>query len=160
MKQWIKDTAGLGIAFWLMGYLASLVLFFTPYAGIMGWILAGIFTPVALVVTWWWFRSREYLPVQYYAGVGVVWVLIAIVFDFLFIVTLFQAAAYYKPDVVVYYIVTFLVPVAVGLYLNRSPANRCQKRDNRGSKGCSGTPNPFVFEIFRSLRQVDDLICP
>lgn len=120
MKRWIKDTAGLGIAFWLMGYLASLVLFFTPYAGIMGWILAAVFTPVALVVTWWWFRSREYLPVRYYAGVGVVWVLIAIVFDFLFIVTLFQAAAYYKPDVVVYYIVTFLVPVAVGLYLNRS----------------------------------------
>lgn len=122
MKQWIKDTAGLGIGFWLMGYLASLVLFFTPYAGIMGWILAAIFTPVAFVVTWWWFRSREHLPVQYYASVGVAWVLIAIVFDFLFIVTLFQAATYYKPDVAVYYIVTFLVPVAVGMYLNRSSA--------------------------------------
>jgi hypothetical protein len=36
MQQWIKDTAGLGTVLWLMGYLASLVLFFTPFAGIMG----------------------------------------------------------------------------------------------------------------------------
>jgi len=29
MKQWIKDTAGLGTGLWLIGYLASLALFFT-----------------------------------------------------------------------------------------------------------------------------------
>lgn len=39
MKQWIKDIAGLGIALWLMGYVASLVLFFSLYAGIIGWTL-------------------------------------------------------------------------------------------------------------------------
>jgi hypothetical protein len=36
MKQWVKDTAGLGTVLWLIGYLASLVLFFSPFAGIMG----------------------------------------------------------------------------------------------------------------------------
>jgi hypothetical protein len=36
MKQWIKDTAGLGTALWLIGYLASLVLFFSPFAGSHG----------------------------------------------------------------------------------------------------------------------------
>ena len=30
MQQWIKDTAVLGTGLWLIGYLASLVLFFTP----------------------------------------------------------------------------------------------------------------------------------
>lgn len=120
MKQWVKDTAGLGIAFWLIGYLASLVLFFTPYAATMGWILTAIFTPVTIVITWLWFRWREHLPVQYYAGVGVAWMLIAVAFDFLFIVMLFQATTYYKPDVFVYYALTFLIPVAAGLYLNRS----------------------------------------
>ncbi len=120
MKQWIKDTAGFGIALWLIGYLASLVLFFTPYAATMGWILAAIFTPITIVITWWWFRKREHLSVQYFAGVGVAWVLIAVAFDYLFIVLVFRAASYYKPDVFLYYTLTFLIPVGVGLYLNRS----------------------------------------
>jgi hypothetical protein len=119
MKQLIKDTAGLGTALWLIGYLASLVLFFSPYAGVMGWILLAIFTPVTIVIVLWWFRKRERLPLQYYAGVGVAWVLIAIVLDYLFIVLLFQAN-YYGIDVFVYYVVTFLVPVGVGLFLNRN----------------------------------------
>ena len=119
MKQWIKDTAGLGTAFWLIGYLASLVLVFTPFAGIMGWILVAIFTPVTIAITWWWFRKRERLSLQYYAGVGIAWVLVAVVLDYLFIVLLFQAT-YYGPDVFVYYALTFLIPVGVGLFLNRS----------------------------------------
>jgi hypothetical protein len=118
MKQWIKDTAGLGTGLWLIGYLASLALFFTPLAGIMGWVLIGIFTPVTIAIAWWWFRQREPLPLQYYAGVGIAWVLVAVVFDYLFIVMLFQAT-YYNPDVFVYYALTFLIPVGVGLYLNR-----------------------------------------
>ncbi len=119
MKQWIIDTAGLGTALWLIGYLASLVLFYTPYAGIMGWILIAIFTPVTIVIAWWWFGKREPLPLQYYARVGIAWMLIAVLLDYLFIVLLFQAS-YYEPDVVVYYTVTFLIPVGVGLCLNRT----------------------------------------
>jgi hypothetical protein len=119
MKQWIKDTAGLGTVLWLMGYLASLVLFLSPFWGIMGWILLVVFTPVTIAIVWWWFRKRENLSVQYYAGVGLAWVLIAVVLDYLFIVLLFQAT-YYGPDVFVYYAVTFLIPVGVGLYLMRA----------------------------------------
>jgi hypothetical protein len=118
MKQWIKDTAGLGTVLWLVGYLASLALFFSPLAGIMGWILLAIFTPLTVAITWWWFRQRESLSLQYYTGVGVAWMLIAVVLDYLFIVLLFQAT-YYGVDVFVYYAVTFLIPVGVGLYLIR-----------------------------------------
>jgi hypothetical protein len=116
MQQWIKDTAGIGTGLWLIGYLASLVLFFSSYAGILGWILLIIFTPITIAVTWWWFRKRKDLTLEYYAKVGVVWVVIAVVFDFLFIVQLFQAH-YYAPDVFVYYAMTFLIPVGVGFYL-------------------------------------------
>ena len=119
MKQWIIDTAGIGTALWLIGYLASLVLFYTPYAGIMGWILIAIFTPVTIVIAWWWFGKREPLPLQDYAGIGIAWVLIAVLLDYLFIVLLFQAS-YYETDVFVYYTVTLLIPVGVGLYLNRT----------------------------------------
>jgi len=126
MMQWIKDTAGLGTALWLIGYLASLVLFFTPCAGIMGWILIAVFTPVTIMITWWWFKRRTSLSLQYYAVVGVAWMLIAVVLDYLFIVLLFNAT-YYDPDVFVYYAVTFLIPLGVGLYLTRT-------RNTAGSK--------------------------
>jgi hypothetical protein len=116
MKAWIKDTLWLGTLLWLFGYLMSIVLFFSPYSGIMGWIITAVFTPVTIAITWWWFRGRS-LPLTYYAGVGVVWTVIAVVFDYLFIVRLFQAT-YYGPDVFVYYTLTFLIPVGVGLYLN------------------------------------------
>jgi hypothetical protein len=123
MKQWVKDTAGLGTVLWLIGYLASLVLFFLPFAGIMGWILLAVFTPITVAITWWWFKKRERLPVRYYAGVGVAWALIAVVLDYLFIVLLFQAT-YYGFDVFVYYGMTFLIPVGVGLYLIRVRAKQ------------------------------------
>jgi hypothetical protein len=131
MNQWIRDTAGLGSFFWLIGYLASLVLFFSSVAGIMGWILLLVFTPVTVAITWWWFRQREPLSLQYYAGVGVAWMLIAMLLDFLFIVLLFHTA-YYKPDVYVYYFVTFLIPVGVGLYLNRLRPGTAQKPGSPG----------------------------
>ncbi|MFA5253424.1 MAG: hypothetical protein WC367_01990 [Methanoregula sp.] len=42
------------------------------------------------------------------------WTVIAVVFDYLFIVLLFSAT-YYGPDVFVYYAITFLIPVCIGL---------------------------------------------
>ena len=117
MMQRIKDTAGLGTVLWLIGYFASVLLFFSPFADIMGWILLAVFTPVTIAVAWWWFRARD-LTLTYYAGVGTAWTVIAVVLDYLFIVLLFQAT-YYGPDVFVYYVLTFLIPVGVGLYLIR-----------------------------------------
>jgi len=52
MKQILKDTAGLGTGLWLVGYLASLLLFFSPYAGSMGWVLLVFCTPVTIAVAW------------------------------------------------------------------------------------------------------------
>jgi hypothetical protein len=118
MQLFLKDTAGLGTLLWLIGYLASMVLFFSPFSYSLGWIILAIFTPFTVWVAWWWFRQRH-LPLQYYAEVGVAWALIAIVLDYLFIVLLFRAS-YYAPDVFLYYALMFLIPVGVGLYLNRA----------------------------------------
>lgn len=115
MKQWITDMIGLGTGFWLFGYILSIVLFFSPYASSMGWILLSVCTPVTIAITWWWFRVREH-PCVYYCKVGLVWTVIAIVFDFLFIVVLLQAT-YYGADVFVYYTLTFLIPVCIGCFL-------------------------------------------
>ena len=118
MKQILKDTAGLGTGLWLVGYLASLLLFLSPFAGSMGWVLLVVCTPVTIAVAWWWFRVRD-LPLTYYANVGAAWTVIAVVLDYLFIVLLFQAT-YYGFDVFVYYALTFLIPVGVGVYLRRA----------------------------------------
>jgi hypothetical protein len=119
-QQPLKDAAGLGILFWLIGYLAGMVLFFTPFKDSMGWIITAIFTPFTILVTWWWFRNRGYLSREYYAGVGVAWALIAVVLDYLFIVMLFGSTAYYSLHIYVYYTLMFLIPVGVGMYLNRN----------------------------------------
>jgi hypothetical protein len=126
MHPFLKDSAGPGMLFWLIGYLAGILLFFTPFKNSMGWIMLVTFTPVTILITWWWFRSRERLPLQYYAGVGLAWALIAVVLDYLFIVTLFRSTGYYAPDVYLYYILMFLIPVGVGAYLVRQhrPADR------------------------------------
>jgi hypothetical protein len=120
MQQVAKDTAGLGILFWLIGYIAGMVLFFTPFRESMGWIMLVTFTPFTAFVTWWWFRQREYLSTGYYAGVGVTWALIAMVLDYLFIVLLLSSTAYYSLHIYLYYVLMFLIPVVVGLYLNRN----------------------------------------
>jgi hypothetical protein len=115
MKQWILDTVGLGTGLWLFGYLASLLLFFSPFADMMGWIITAVFTPVTIAITWWWFKERD-LPITYFLEVGIVWTGIAMVLDYLFIVRLFQTP-YYELDVFVYYALTFLIPAGVGMYL-------------------------------------------
>jgi len=118
MQQILKDTACLGTALWLFGYLLSLLLFFSPLAAAMGWILLAVCTPVTIAAAWWWFRARD-LPLAYYAKVGAAWLVIAVVLDYLFIVMLLSAV-YYGPDVFVYYVLTFAIPVGVGWNLNRA----------------------------------------
>lgn len=118
MEQWIRDMPVLGTGLWLLGYIVSLILFFSPYAAYMGWIITAVFTPFTIAVTWWWFRPRD-LPLSYYVKVGIAWALIAIVLDYLFIVRLFRAT-YYGPDVFLYYALTFLIPVFVGMCLVRT----------------------------------------
>jgi hypothetical protein len=88
----------------------------------MGWIMTVIFTPFTIAVTWWWFRQRERLSLQYYAGVGIAWALIAVVLDYLFIVMLFGTTTYYAPHIFLYYALMFLIPVGVGLYRDRETA--------------------------------------
>jgi len=119
MYQTLKDTAGLGAFFWLIGYVLSLVLYFVVPLTVMGWIIFCVLTPLMVLVTIRWFRGRT-LPLSYYAVLAIAWTLIAVVCDYLFIVLLFGAQGYYHASVLAYYAVTFLVPAGVGMYLQKS----------------------------------------
>ncbi len=108
------DTLGLGFFLWFLGYIASIILYFLVPSDIIGWILFVLFTPVFIVITFARFRKRL-LPFRYYVIVSVIWTGIAIVFDFLFIVLLFNPDNYYHLSVLVYYLETFLVPLIMGI---------------------------------------------
>lgn len=119
MVQLLRDTAYTGILLWVAGYLASMAVYFSGLNyDVWGKVVLLLYIPCAAVFAYWYFSQRE-LSLQYYAGVGIAWSLIAVVLDYPFIVMRFGAWQYYTPDVFFYYIVMFLIPVIVGMYVNR-----------------------------------------
>lgn len=112
------DVFVFGILLWVMGFVGSLILYPFVSLDIMGWILFAIFTPVTILISYFRFRKRD-MKFFYYLMTGVFWMLIAIVLDYIFIVKLLSSVDYYKLDVFVYYIVTFLIPVGIGLIKNK-----------------------------------------
>lgn len=75
----------------------------------IGWIImpAGIFFTL-------WVLSKKVKgdSLKYYFMLAITWTLIAIVFDYFFLVKLFNPAdGYYKPDVFLYYTLTFALPI-------------------------------------------------
>ncbi len=113
LRTRLVDSLGLGICIWLMGYIASLVLFFIVPASLLGWVLFVIFTPLTFYIAYLRFGKRSE-DTGYYLMIGAVWTLIAIVLDYLFVVVAFHSEAYYKADVLAYYAMTFLIPLWVG----------------------------------------------
>jgi hypothetical protein len=114
IKARMIDVFVFGILIWLIGYIVSLILFSFVPNSILGWILCIVFTPITFLIAQRRFKNRK-LKFFCYFMTGVIWTVIAIVLDYLFIVKLFSAVDYYKVDVFVYYAITFLIPVIIGL---------------------------------------------
>lgn len=114
IKSRMIDIFVFGILFWLIGYVASLILFPFVSLDVMGWILTGVMTPLTFIIAYFRFRKRN-LKFFCYFMTGVFWALIAAVLDYLFIVKLFHSVDYYKLDVYLYYFIMFLIPVILGL---------------------------------------------
>ncbi len=114
MKKEFSKIVWLGFLLWLMGYILGIILF--PFVSIekIGWIIM----PIGIVVTLWvLFKKLSNLSMKSYYMTSVVWTMIAIIADYLFLVLLFKPAdGYYKLDVYIYYIATFLLPVFFGWY--------------------------------------------
>lgn len=111
-RQFYKDAFGWGFILWLIGYALSMMLFAFVPVNLLGWIIM----PIGTVITLWvLFKKVKGENILYYVRLGVVWLLIAAVFDYLFIVKAFNPAdGYYKLDVYLYYALTFLLPLVVG----------------------------------------------
>jgi len=112
-KQIFVNTVSWGFILWLFGYILGIVLFaFVPKDQIGLYI-----TPIAVVFTLWVLikkiKREQFLC---YFGLGLIWTVMAATLDYIFIVKLFKSADYYKPDVYLYYILTFVLPMVVGWY--------------------------------------------
>jgi hypothetical protein len=111
-KQFVKDAFGWGFVLWLIGYVLGIIFFMLLPANLIGWAIMPIGIVIAVWILWKKVRGDSR---RYFARLALVWVLIAIVCDYLFLVQLLQpAGGYYKIDVYVYYAVTFVLPLLVG----------------------------------------------
>jgi len=112
-KQILLSNIFWGFVLWLFGYILGIVFFpIVPKEQIGFYIL-----PLGVTLTLWvLFKKIKREEFMCYIGVGVFWTVIAIALDYLFIVKLFQSANYYKPDVYLYYVLTFALPILVGWY--------------------------------------------
>lgn len=118
MKTKIIDLLGCGIGIWLVGYIASILLYGSIPSSLLGWIIGIIFTPVLLYVSYVRFRNRTETS-GYYLFIATSWTLIAIVFDYFFIVLLFKPENYYQLDVYFYYLATFMIPLMIGMVFGK-----------------------------------------
>jgi hypothetical protein len=119
--SWVlKNAVGWGFGLWLIGYVLGIVLFAVLPASIMGWVIM----PIGAVITIWVLLARvRPESAASCAVLSMVWTVIAVVFDYVFIVRAFGASDYYKLDVYVYYALTFLLPPGVGLWTH-APGHR------------------------------------
>jgi hypothetical protein len=111
-RQLLKDSIGWGFVLWLTGYLLGIILFFVLPSSLIGWAIL----PLGVVVTLWVLLRRVQIERwTHYAILAGVWTVMAVAFDYIFIVKAFSPAdGYYKPDVYVYYVLTCIIPMGVG----------------------------------------------
>jgi hypothetical protein len=78
---------------------------------LIGWFI----TPVGILLTLLvLFKKINGDSLKYYFLIGLIWTIIAIVLDYVFIVMLLKPAdGYYKLDVYFYYITTLVLPLVV-----------------------------------------------
>lgn len=107
------NTVFWGLMLWLFGYVLGIIFFaFVPKDAI-GWFIL----PLGVIFMLWVLLKKIHREEQMcYFGLGFIWTIMAMALDYVFLVKLFKAAGYYKLDVYVYYLLTFILPMIIGWY--------------------------------------------
>ena len=118
-KQFLRDTVGWGFILWFIGYVLGVILIFILLPSLIGWVIM----PFGLIITFWVLLKKVKLAgLRDYFILAAVWTVIAVVFDYIFIVQAFHPAdGYYKPDVYLYYLLTFIAPLIVYWWKKEKP---------------------------------------
>jgi hypothetical protein len=112
-KKIFLNTVFWGFILWIFGYALGIVFFAFVPKDMIGWVIL----PFGVAFTLWVLLKKiKREELMCYFGLGLIWTIMAILFDYLFIVKLFHSTGYYKSDVFVYYALTFALPIVVGWY--------------------------------------------
>ena len=117
-SKW-TDTVLLGIVVWAIGYAMGFYIVTIPgYPEVMDQpsmllSMGAVGTLVTSGIAYLRFRKRSGLSWKYALLVGGSWLAVAVAFDFLFIVLLFGAYGYYRLHILLYYLLTLIVPTIV-----------------------------------------------
>ena len=130
-RQFYKDALGWGFALWLIGYALGIVLFAFVPPSALGWVIM----PIGIIITLWvLFKKVKGESFRYYFLLAVIWTLMAVICDYFFLVKIFNPAdGYYKPDVYLYYALTFALPLIVGWQKNYKVARESKNKNNQGA---------------------------
>jgi len=117
-KRIFLNTLLWGFLLWFFGYVLGFIFYAFIPKDLIGWYIM----PFGLIATIWvLFKKIKRESLQCYFMVGVFWTLIAVVFDYFFLVRLLKSTNYYKLDVCIYYVTTLVLPAIVGYYkLNKT----------------------------------------
>ncbi|MBI1767219.1 MAG: hypothetical protein HYR67_02455 [Bacteroidetes bacterium] len=121
-KHLLKDSLGWGFVLWLIGYVLGIALFFVVPPSLLGWVI----TPIGMIVTLWVLLKKvKGEGLQYYLILAIAWTVLAIVLDYIFIVKAFNPTdGYYKLDVYLYYVLTFILPLIAGMWKKEKSKGR------------------------------------
>lgn len=116
-RKRLVDTIGVGVALWAIGYAIGMALYAFIPTSMIGWIVLPIMVPVTAYVS---IRRLKTVAksISYILIVAATWTSIAVAFDYVFLVDAFNVQNYYDFDVLIYYALTFLIPVIVGIVAN------------------------------------------
>lgn len=74
--------------------------------------------PISFIIEFYMLRFKSE-HILYYVLTGIVWLSIAVVLDYLFIIRLFNVKNYYDSKVIVYYLTTPIIPISIGIRYQR-----------------------------------------
>lgn len=118
-QQKLVDTLAGGFGLWILGFALGMMLFpFVPVAR-LGWFIVPVMAIVTVYVAYQRLRHSDE-TIGYFVLVGITWLAIAVVLDYLLIVKAFAAENYYDADIFIYYALSLLIPIVVGVRHGKS----------------------------------------
>ncbi|MFA6392588.1 MAG: hypothetical protein WCW54_00675 [Candidatus Paceibacterota bacterium] len=107
------NTVFWGFIVWLFGYVLGFVFFAFVPKEFIGWSIM----PFGIAFTLWVLLKKiKREEFGCYIGLGVIWAIMAVALDYIFMIKVLKVTGYYKIDVYIYYILTFVLPVIIGWY--------------------------------------------
>jgi hypothetical protein len=110
------DMLGWGFILWTIGFVMGMALFVIVPESMIGYYILPVMLPLTFIVSYTRLKNRS-APTSYYLLIGLSWVAVAVILDYILLVRAFNVQNYYDADVLLYYVLAFAIPVLQGIGL-------------------------------------------